>query len=160
MTLLLLASKGPWNSNGPWADRCRRAHKRQSSWGTEGQQRCVPYPYISFARGGLLRERVREGIGLARNGAHQARSVRSVTLFSDKVLLRWVFSPAILHFHKMELVRIKTLVPPRDLLPNTLPQGIKHFSTSSDSRQLWAPPQGLLPPDSMPENRRRAKTTY
>lgn len=87
--------------------------------------------------------------------AHQdlgasADPYRAVTLLSARVLLRWFIFPIILHFHETcQLVRRKALVPPGDLLPSSISQGIKHFSTRPDSRQLQAPPQQLLSSDSM-----------
>lgn len=81
-------------------------------------------------------------MGPAGDGAHQdlgasADPYAAVTSLSARLSLRWVFSPIILHFHKAcQLARRKALVPPGDLLPSTVPQGIKYFSARPDSRQL------------------------
>lgn len=79
------------------------------------------------------------------NGIHQdvgasADLYRAVTSLSAKLLQRCFvgfFSPVILRFHKIcQLARRKALVPPGDLLPSIIPQGIKHFSGRLESRQL------------------------
>lgn len=133
-------SKGAWNSISAWVD---------------GHQMSVPESCISFGGGGGLGQKD-EGRAWGQLGMVPPRMWESQQTSAEQVprsvlgSCRGDFSLVILCFHKIcQLARRKALVPPEDLLPSTIPQGIKHFSTRPDSRQLWAPPQCSLAPGSM-----------